>query len=488
MHLLTKSKYALGLVCPRHLWMIFHQPERIPEHDAATELIFEQGHAVGDLAKTLFPNGIALPTLREQFKQNIRETAEALKQKQRKPLFEAGLVAGNLYARADILVPVEGGQWDLVEVKSSTEVKDEHIEDVSFQKYCYEQAGLTIRKCFLTHINKGYVKRGAINPTELLTQEEITTQVDVCLPSVPDKVRELLEIINSPTPPETTIGNGCENGKDCVCEDCWNFLPEHNVFDLHRGGKTSQELFKANILSLMDVPAGTKLNAKQKIQVDCVQRGEPHMDKNQLKAFLAKLKEPMYYFDFETFSTAIPLYDGTSPYQQIPFQFSVHEVRDGKTTHHSFLADGRDDPRPPLLKELKKALGGVGSVVVYNQSFEKKVLTQLGEAFPEYAEWAAGIISRVVDLYAPFLGFHYYHPQQKGSASIKAVMPALTGKGYDDFEIAAGGDASAAFFTMTFKEMPEEEKRKTREYLEKYCRRDTEGMVWIVDTLREMVG
>ncbi len=482
MRLLTKSKYTTGLACPRHLWMMFHQPERLPEHDAATKLIFDQGHEVGHLAKTLFPSGISLS---EEFSRNIKETAEALKQ--RKPLFEAGLVAGNLYARADILVPVENNEWDIVEVKSSTKIKDEHIEDVSFQKYCYTQAGLAIRKCFLMHINNTYVKHGAINPAELLVQEEITAQVDMCIPSVPGKVAALLAIINSPTPPDVTIGNGCENGKKCVCEECMNFLPEHHVFDLYKGGKTSHELFKANILSLMDVPAGTKLNAKQKIQIDCIQSNKPHIDMNQLKSFLAQLKEPLYYFDFETFSTAVPLYDGTSPYDKIPFQFSVHVVANGKTSHHSFLADGREDPRPLLLKKLKNALGSAGSIVVYNQSFEKGVLTKLGEAFPEYAEWVGSVISRIVDLYAPFSGFHYYHPNQKGSASIKAVMPVLIGKGYSDFEIGKGDDASAAFFIMTFKGMSDEEKRKTREYLEKYCARDTEGMIWIVEKMREMM-
>lgn len=169
----------------------------------------------------------------------------------------------------------------------------------------------------------------------------------------------------------------------------------------------------------------------------------------------------------------------------MPFQFSLHVVDTpgAAPKHHGFLGDGSEDPRPAFLSELKSVLGNRGNIVVYNQSFEKGVLTELGEAFPDYAAWVNETCARVVDLYAPFRSFSYYHPMQQGSASIKKVMPALTGKGYDELNIAQGNDASMAFFNMAMGTCTGDEKTKIMKDLEEYCALDTEGMIWIVDEL-----
>ena len=193
---LTKSNYMIGLGCLRHLWMLHHQKERIPEYDVMTKYRFNQGHIVGNLAKELFPEGISCP---EEFKENIKQTQELIKRK--KPLFEAGILADGLYARADVLVPV-GKEWDVIEVKGTTSVKDDHLEDIAFQKYVYEKAGLTIRKCFLLHINNKFVKKGDIKPKDFFVQEEVTKDLPA---HVEKNVKRMLEVVALPEPPK----NGC---------------------------------------------------------------------------------------------------------------------------------------------------------------------------------------------------------------------------------------------------------------------------------------
>jgi hypothetical protein len=222
MTLLTKSKYMVGLSCHKYLWMMFHDLDKIPEFDVATEYIIKQGHIVGQLAKKLFPNGIDLPEGTKDFMLNVNKTKELLKEK--KTIFEAGIIANQLYARADVLIPV-GDEWDIVEVKASTKVKDEHIHDVSFQKYVYELSGLKIRKCFLLHLNNEYVKDGDIEIDKLFTQEEITAEVNTAIIGIQDRIDEMLEVINNKEAPKVHIGHGCQNGFDCVSEECWNFLP-----------------------------------------------------------------------------------------------------------------------------------------------------------------------------------------------------------------------------------------------------------------------
>ena len=200
------------------------------------------------------------------------------------------------------------------------------------------------------------------------------------------------------------------------------------------------------------------------------------------------LKYPLYYLDFETMGPAISIYNGVRPYQTVPFQFSLHivENHESEPVHHSFLADGIEDPRPQLLHELQRLLGSEGSIIAYNSGFEESVLKELVEAFPEYTDWLEGILIRIVDLLFPFSNFHYYHSSQKDTASLKKVLPAITGKGYEEMAIGAGMDASIAYERITYGSATEEEIARVRADLIKYCKLDTEGMIWVVDKLKKM--
>ena len=268
--------------------------------------------------------------------------------------------------------------------------------------------------------------------------------------------------------PEIGIGLHCQDPYECALTECWDFLPEHNIFNLYYGGKKCFGLYDSGIFTVKEIPDSYKLNGKQCIQRDCEVSGQPHVDKGAINEFLSTLQYPLYYLDFETIGPAVPLFDGTRPYQAIPFQFSLHVVRDEKASpeHFSFLASGSDDPRPAFLSEMKKVMGDSGSIVVYNQGFEEGILRGLAAIFPEYDTWVTSIRDRLVDLLKPFRGFHYYHPLQKGSASIKKVLPALTGKSYDGMEIAEGNEASNKFYNVTYGEATEEERNKVRQDLE----------------------
>jgi hypothetical protein len=483
--LLTKSKYLVGLQCSKYLWVMLNEPDRVPKPDASTQHRFDEGHLVGELAKKLFPDGIDIPA--DDFKDNLRQTEELLKN--RKPLFEAGFMVDNIFSRIDVLKPVSNGEWDIIEVKSSTSVKDVNIHDVSFQKYCCEKYGLKIRNCFLMHINNEYIRQSEIDPEGLLTSTDITVEVDEVTNGIKKQIDNMYKIIVSEKCPDVTIGNQCNSPYECPLIECWDFLPETNVFDLYGSKKNAFELFEQGIYSFKDIPDDFILNGKQKIQKDCEISGKPHIDKAAIKQFLNTMQYPLYYMDFETFSSAIPPFDGTRPYQQIPFQFSLHVVEKENATakHYSFLADGTNDPRHEFIDSLKNVLGNSGSIVVYNQGFEKGVLRALANVFPEHDEWVESLNGRIIDLLAPFRSFNYYDTKQKGSASIKNVLPVLTGKGYEGLNISDGMNASLAFLDVISNNVSEDEKMKIIDDLEKYCALDTEGMIWIVDKLKELI-
>jgi len=480
--MLSKSKYMIGLQCPKYLWMVFHSPDKIPKPDKGQQHLFDEGNLVGSFAKKLFLKGIDIPT--DDFSGNLKKSTELLSRK--KPLFEAAFSVGQLYSRADILIPVKN-EWDIIEVKMSTSVKDEHIQDVAFQKYVYEESGLKIRKCFLMHINNEYVRKGKIDTKKLFAKEDISKEVAE-VKDVPLRVEEMFEIINSKECPSSVLGRQCKNPHECPVEECWN-LPDGSVFDLYNARGKEFELYERGIVSLKDIPDDFKLNDKQGIQKKCAKTGQVHVNKEGIKKFLSDLNYPLRYLDFETFGSAIPFYDKSSPYQQIPFQFSLH-VDDGSSVkHYSFLASGKEDPRKDFIVALKKVLGTKGSIVVYNQSFEIARMKELGALFPSYKKWVNSAIKRVVDLLEPFRNFDYYNPVQQGSCSIKHVLPALTGKSYSDLElINEGSGASLAFLDIAFSDIPKSEKEKLRKALETYCGLDTEGMVWIIERLRDLKG
>jgi len=489
MALLTKSKYLNGLQCPRLLWIAVNDKTRIPEPDEIAMQKFKVGNIIGVLATKVFPNGIDLSN--QEFRENIENTMNALEK--RKPLFEAGFTDKELFSRADILVPVGKDKWDIVEVKSATKVKDINIHDVSFQKYIYEKQGLKIRKCFLMHINNQYIKKGEIEPKELFIQTDITEKVDEFSEGIKERINNMLKIINSKVEPKCSIGVYCSESYECpIKPECWKDIPEDSIFEFYNMKKKKCfELYDKGIIQIKDVPENIKLNNKQMIQRRIAFDKETHINKKEIQNFLKNLKYPIYYLDFETINPAIPKFNNMKPYQRIPFQYSLHiqEKPNSKPKHISFLADGTDDPRPKFLQSLKDNLGNkgsIGSILVYNQSFEKGVLTECSNTFPEFKQWnEKNILPRIKDLWDVFRNFYYYDSKQKGSASIKYVLPVMSDLSYKNLEIKKGDIASLEWERVVFGDGLN--KDKVMKALEKYCELDTLAEHEIILRLRKVV-
>lgn len=278
----------------------------------------------------------------------------------RKPLFEAAFLYKNAYARADILDPVGTDEWEIIEVKSSTTVKDANLHDLSLQWYAYRGADLDIRRCYVLHINNQYVRQGAIVPQELFQRTDVTEQVMELLPGVEERLDSMVKTITAPTCPDTPIGMQCIDPYECsLKEKCFAFLPEHHPLTLNYIKKEKAfSLIHEGVTDILKIGNRLELSGRQEIQVESLRSKKAHFDKDKIRSFLDTLEYPLYYLDFETISPAIPLYDGTGPYQQIPFQFSLHiqKAAGGNTEHDSYLADGTSDPQPELLRLLKKKI------------------------------------------------------------------------------------------------------------------------------------
>jgi hypothetical protein len=480
----------MGRQCSKLLWFRYNAKDQIPPPDEAQQAVFDQGTEVGELAQQLFPGGMVVAPGIINPSEVIAATQKAIQLRQ--PLYEAAFAFHGGYARADILVPVAGKAWDLVEVKSTTGLKEEvHLPDIAFQAFVLTGAGIKLRKCFLAHINNEFVRHGPIDPQKFFTLEDVTKPVSFLSRDIEGQIDAMQRVIGAKAHPEIQIGPQCDNPYTCALHDlCWSFLPEASVFTLYRGGKKGFILLKRGIQKLADIPTDVALTDVQAIQRSTLLAGQPHIDRPALAAFLGQLEYPVSYLDFETIGTAIPLFDGVKPYQQVPFQYSLHIVRSPgtKPEHRSFLMDGASDPRPEFMRQLRADLPETGSVVAYNAGFETGRLKENCELLPEFKPWLCKVTPRIVDLLLPFRGFRYHHPDQNGSNSMKAVLPALTGKGYEHLAIQEGNTAGREFLRVTFGKVPAAERRRVRQALEEYCGLDTLGMVQIVDQLKRLIA
>ena len=485
---LSKSKYLAGLKCLKLLWMHYHAKDQFPPTDPETQARFDQGHRVTRLFQTLFPGGIEIPGA-DDFDQVIQETQSALSLK--KPLFEPGFRYKNTYARADVLVPGRDGRWDLYEVKSASKVKDTYYPDVAFQKYCYEGAGIRIRKTYLVHINNEYILDGALDPKALFTQEDITDEIGEWVDRVEPEVDRMMEVLKLAECPQVKIGVQCDDPYECPLKSlCWQHIPEDSVFVFNKIRRDKAFAFiDDGFLRAQDVPLEQLKSTSHQIVYKCHVENKIHTDRGAIRAFIKRLEFPVHFIDFETVGAAIPLYNGTRPFQQVPFQFSLHisSGPDQELKHHAFLAKGAGDPRPEFLSRLRAFIGPKGTILAYNLSFERGKLQDSVDAYPEYKDWLNEIDERLLDLMAPFQKFDFYDPKQLGMYSIKSVYPALIGGSYEGMTISDGSQASREYARVTFSDgITEEDRRRVYDGLLEYCKLDTQAMIDVLKVLQSV--
>lgn len=480
MNFLTKSLYLAGLQCPKYLW--YASRNQLPDTSLYDQHKFSQGKEFEKYVKKLFPEGQDLGDL--ELSENIKETLSLLGKDE--TVFEAAMIYKNLLFKADIIKSNSNG-WSLYEIKSQTEVKDEHIPDLAFQKYICNKNGFKITKCYIEYLNKNYQKENAIDPEGLIIQEDVTDRVQQNN-NIQNNLEVFSKIMETRKPPNSSISQKCNKPHDCPLKEfCRSNLPEYHVFQLSNW-RTYWKLFEKGIIDIKDIPDEEKLSANDQIIKKAIDNNVVMVNREKIADFLSMLKYPIYYLDFETFDTAVPIFDLSRPYQKIPFQYSLYiQEKNDALTHMEFLADGNSDPRLGLLNKLKNEIGRIGSIVVYNKTFEETILKELARDFPECNNFIREMLNRIIDLAAPFRNFYYYNPVQKGSYSLKAVLPAITGRDYTDLKIDNGADASMKYFYSHIENDLENDKEDIRNNLLKYCCLDTEGMVWIIEKLKAII-
>jgi hypothetical protein len=369
----------------------------------------------------------------------------------------------------------------------STKVKPEHVYDVAFQCACLKEAGHSVEKTYLVHINNQYVRKNVIEPDKLLKAKDITNEVMTEMPNIPFKVAEMIKMIRKPKPPGVTVGSHCRSPSACPFAGlCFQNIPEGSVFELPYANRIIPMLLGQGITRLVDIQDSTQLSPRQASIVKSAKTGKAVIMRKEIKAFTDEIQWPIYLLDFETGQFCLPPWDNARPYIKIPFQFSLHVQRSkgGVLEHYEYLAENTYDPRRRVLEELIDRLGTFGSVLSYNAAFEKSVLLELAYFLPEYSVRINAVLNRMVDLIIPFRSGAYSDFRFQGSASLKKVLPVLIpGMSYNGMSISKGDDASLAYQLYVDGKTTQEEWTAQRPDLLAYCCQDTLALARICGVL-----
>lgn len=488
---ISKSKYCSGLQCPKMLWLKKNVPEAFDD-SCMNQAVLDTGSAVGDLAMGLFGDFTEVPfgDLGEMI-----ETTTRLMEQNTPVIAEASFSIDGLFCSVDILKMVGGNNVELYEVKSSTSVHEIYYHDAAFQCYVLGKLGYNVSRCHIVHINNHYTRRGELDIHQLFTVVDVTAQARALQQDIPGNIEHIREYMARPTEPADDIGPHCFAPYNCgFWGYCTKDLPKPNVFDI--AGARSSTKFKCYYNGLVSFAQLNTCDALSKNHYQQIEHElypcPSQIDAASIKDFLKTLSYPLYFLDFESFQPAIPLYDDTHPFQQIPFQYSLHyiEQENGPLQHKEFLAYPGQDPRRALAQQLCVDIPLDVCTTAYNMSFEKGVIRGLAQLYPDLADHLMNIHDHIVDLMVPFQKRWYYCRAMEGSYSIKYVLPALfpddPDLDYHNLEgVHNGGEASDAFSQMA--SMTPEEMEIKRQQLLKYCGLDTYAMVRVWEKLKEAV-
>jgi len=483
--MLSKSKYLAGLQCPLRLWHQCFNPDLASPVSPSQQALFDTGHEVGKLATSLYPEGILVESDPLRHEQAVRETVSAMEDAQVKAIYEASFSFDDVRVRVDILSRFGSKRWNLIEVKSSTRVKNEYLSDVGVQYHVLKGSGVEIGRVVLLHLNNQYIYDGRELDLERLfipsdlTQEALDYQEELL-----GNLEELKKMLESPHPPGIAPSRHCFNPNPCeFWEHCSQGLPEHWIVDFGGIGQNKlDELASRGVQDIRDVPDSFPLSELQDRIRRCVKNNEEYIS-DALRGELGDVEYPVHFLDFETLGFAVPRYAGTRPYQAVPFQWSDHVLyKNGELEHREYLCAEDKDPRENFARTLLEALRGKGSIVTYT-TYEEGIIKGLAEDLPQYRDELVAALDRVVDLYA-IIRKNYYHPGFHGSFSLKSVVPALLpDMDYENLAIQEGQQAGLEYLRMIDPSTPTEERERIKTALLAYCGQDTLTMVKIREKL-----
>ena len=486
---LSKSKYCNAIQCNKMLWLDKYKKEY--KEEVSNSSVLDNGTDVGIIAQDLFGKHVDV-----EFSENLTNMINSTKEYLKKDIItitEASFSYNNNFCSVDILKKINDS-YEIYEVKSSTEIKDIYIDDISYQTYVLKKLGYNVTKSSIVYINSNYIRKGKLELDKLFNIEDVTDKTISKEKEVALKIEEINKYMDNKEEPKDDIGIHCVTPYDCPFFNyCTKNLEKPNIFNIRRmRNSTKFKLYHKGIYKYPDL-LDEDLDWKYLEQIEFeLYNKPPFINKEKINSFLKTLSYPLYFLDFETYQQAIPKYDDIKPYMQIPFQYSLHYIESEKSPlkHKEFLSEANIDPRRKLAESLVKDIPKDTCVLAYNMMFEKMVIKNLANIYPDLQDHLLNIYNNIKDLMIPFKNRDYYTKEMLGSYSIKYVLPALfpsdPSLDYHNLDLIHNGSEAMSTFEK-LATYPKDEQEKIRIALLKYCELDTYAMVKIWQKLKEVV-
>lgn len=382
--------------------------------------------------------------------------------------------------------------FDLYEIKSSTSAKAEHIVDLAFQVKVIEDSGFNVRNISVIHVNNEYVRSGEIDPSAFTKTTDVTEKVRSKAAFTATKIDEALAIMQlpeMPNPSPVNVGLGAF-GEWLDIYKSITKLPEDSIYDLCAlNASKVAKLESSDVTRIVDIPDDFELSPKQNLQVRAAKLNQQLILYEPIRDFLKTLEYPLYFLDYETLGGIVPASDGLRPYQQLPFQYSLHilDSPEAELRHVEYLHRDATNPCKPLSEALRNHVSDEGSVIVWNESFEKSCNRTLGEKVPELANFLNDVNERIIDLMLPFSKGWFVDKDFCGSASIKKVLPVLAPHlSYKVLGIQEGASAQRLWMQSVIDGKDHIDKEVLFADLIEYCKLDTLAMVEVYNVLRKI--
>ena len=488
---ISKSDYLLYLKHPAWLWLKKHAKSKLPPVDDNLQAMFDAGHEFEPYAEARFPDGVKLGFDDfASYRSLPTWTAEAIERGE-KTLFQARFEHDNLTFIGDVIDIVDEGVVGLYEIKSSTSAKPEHIDDLAFQLIVLEGCGYEVSSIAVIHVNNQYVRGGAIDSLGITAVIDVTDLVKEKRDETTAQAKAALGMINDPSGvhPDFSPALASRSGFREWLDIYRHLFPPAGGSIYNLGGlnaKLLANLEADGIEQIVDIPDDYALSAKQALQVESAKLGQPIVHQDKIAEFLDTFSYPLYFLDYETMASLVPYFDGMRPYQQVPFQYSLHVIESpgASPKHLGYLHAEHNNPAAPLAESLQQHIGKQGSIITWNMGFEVGCNDTLAQLAPEYAEVLQQINERIVDLMTPFSQLWYVDAAFRGSVSIKAVLPVLVPDlSYQELEVQEGGAAQRIWMQTVLDGQNAENREHILDNLRQYCQLDTLAMVNIYEYL-----
>lgn len=471
---------------PAWLWLEKHDKKKLPEHDKNTQAMFAAGFLFETYAEKEFPEALRLGfDTYDEYKDLAVVTKAAVENPDgARTIIQAKFETSDIACISDV-VHFDGKLVDIYEIKSSTSVKPEHILDLAFQAEVLRRNGYVVRNVTVLFVNNNYVRNGEIDHSELVAREDVTEKVFEIEALTNTQIDDALTVMRSEECPDISPSKAKLGSLSSWMVIYRNLVdvPEYSIYDLAAPGTARlAKLEELGIKTIVDIPESSPLTPKQELQVLATKKNTPIINQDAIRAYMSELTFPLYFLDYETYSGVIPYFDGQKPYQQIPFQYSLHvlDSPDAELRHIEYLHEESTDPIVALSDSLRANIGDTGSVITWNMSFEKSCNTRIGELFPEYAEFYSQVNDRVIDLAVPFANDMYVDKRFAGRYSIKYILPVLVPElSYKALRIQEGGSAQRLWMDAVLDGNNEDGKQQILDDLVDYCELDTLAMVEI---------